>query len=684
MAIEVLWNTGSKRIGFAVEKLRQALLDLAASSEGTVLIAHREEDAHGVAVSEAVRSEGFEFRRATLPGKQEPALCVLATDETGAMYGTLELAERLRNGSSFSEVEEGIVNPRFPFRAVKFNLPWSSYRKNECFELQMETVRDLEFWQGFLDMMAENRYNALTLWNLHPFPYMLRTASFPDATPLSDEQLAEWKSYWTKLFRMAKDRGIETYMLNWNIIVSEAFRTAYEENAVDDTMYHYGDSYDSERIRRYTRDSVTQMIDEYPDLTGFGLALGERMNDMTPEARQAWIEDVYYEGMKRASRPIKFIHRAPFSVDPSITRSSIEQNDCFIGPVWLEIKFNWSHAYSATELLLTHGGSNGMQGYWDPAPSNYKITWMVRNEDFFTLRWAKPDFIREHITRNGQDYVGGYYIGSECFIPGKDYSHIRPHPHMHWNYAYEKHWLYYMLWGRLLYEPSTPDGIFTKEMNRRLGTEAGETLLRAYALACGMPMALGSFYKFTWDFTLYAEGFLSTGEEEYNGGKAFISLEDLLESQPFDPSYLSIREFVARKRNGQSTEGRITPLQLAERLERDASQALELVGELPSDLPGLQCEIADIQAWCYLGMYFAYKLRAGVSYEIYRVTGDEGERVKAIHYLQSEGAAGHWRALVEVTKSHYTEQPLMHLGKTPFHWELFLPQVDEDIAFVKK
>src|SRR5690606_24932680 len=135
--------------------------------------------------------------------------------------------------------------------------------------------------------------------------------------------------------------------------------------AVHDRLYHYGDSYTTDDIKQYTRESITQLIDEYPDLTGFGVSLGERMNDMSPESIQQWIEDVYYEGMSAASRPIKFIHRAPFSVDPAITRTSIEQNHAFTEPVWLEVKFNWSHAYSSPKLLLTHGGSSGMEGYWN-------------------------------------------------------------------------------------------------------------------------------------------------------------------------------------------------------------------------------------------------------------------------------------------------------------------------------
>ena len=43
---------------------------------------------------------------------------------------------------------------------------------------------------------------------------------------MSDEEFAEWRQFWTSLFRMAKDRGIETYLVNWNIFVSPEFAKA--------------------------------------------------------------------------------------------------------------------------------------------------------------------------------------------------------------------------------------------------------------------------------------------------------------------------------------------------------------------------------------------------------------------------------------------------------------------------
>jgi hypothetical protein len=49
-------------------------------------------------------------------------------------------------------------------------------------------------------MMAENRFNALTL-----FPYMIRAKTFPEASRFTDAELAEWRKLYHAIFRMAKD-----------------------------------------------------------------------------------------------------------------------------------------------------------------------------------------------------------------------------------------------------------------------------------------------------------------------------------------------------------------------------------------------------------------------------------------------------------------------------------------------
>lgn len=700
--LRIAFDTSSPQLRFAVARLTESLAAQGVSAahqelgaragRADILVLVGPEDAararragHAIPAYPDMAREGFRLART---GGPAPAILVLASDATGAMYGALELAEQVRTGGGLAAVQERAVNPRIGFRAVKFNLPWSAYRDVPPTETHLSVARDLEFWRRFLDMMAENRFNALTLWNLHPFPYMIRPTGFPEATPLDHAELAEWQRFWKALFRMAKERGIETYVINWNIVVSPEFAAAHGVAERNDT---------SEIVRRYTREAVTQLIDEYEDLTGVGVTLADWMTGMTPAAREDWIEETFVAGIKAARRPVKFIHRSVLAGSPHEMRRVIDDAK-LADPVWVEIKFNWSHGHSTPRLAMTHDYESGAidEGFWNPPPTNYRIAWMIRNEDFFILRWGEPGFIRGHIATNHQPYVDGYFVGSEGYIPAVDYSH-RPHPHRTWQYAFEKQWLFYMLWGRLLYDPETPDGVFAAEFDRRYGEGSGTALLAAYTLASRMPLRLASFHAATWDYTLYSEGFLAPAPSRglSDGASPFISVLELIEHETLEPTYLSIPKFVeARLRGDKVAEGMVTPLVLADSSERDGRAALATVEILRPRISAfsgaLACEVGDVEAWGYLGLYLAEKLRAGVALETFRRTGEETERQKAIDHLET--ALLLWDGLIAVTEAHYRPVPHVFAEHTPmrdglregFSWAGLRDQVERDLRLARE
>jgi hypothetical protein len=674
--LTVAYRTSSTQCEFGADRLiealggKAALIPLAQVTDKTSFIAvygEAETASFGLELDASVEKEGFQVVR-----KQE-RIFILGRDESGVMYGLLDVAEQVRMNGGLDGVKEKVSNPRFPFRAIKFNLPWSPYRPGPAADVHMETCRDLKFWQRFLDMMADNRFNALTLWNLHPFTYMIRPANFPKACPLSDNELAEWRSFWQALFRMAKERGIETYIVNWNIVVSPEFAAAYGAKEYEDT---------SPLVRRYMRECITQVIDEYDDLTGLGVTLADWMGGLKPKEAEDFVEETFVAGMKNAKRPVKFIHRATLAGDPLELRRVIDRA-ALPDPVWVEIKFNWSHGHSTPRLAMTHDYESGRldERFWNPLPANYRIVWMVRNEDFFILRWGEPGFVRAHIAANGHDYVGGYFVGSEGYIPAKDYSH-KPGPHVTWGYAFEKQWMFYMLWGRLLYDPGTPDAAFGAEIERRYGQSLGRDTLRLFTLASRMPLKLASFYRATWDFTLYSEGFLAPvkpGDEE--DPSPFISIDELIANRTLDPTYISIRDFVSGARDDP---GRLTPLELADGLEADGREALELVrASRPSSAASdgaEECEREDIETWAYLSLYFADKLRAGTALETYRNLGGAEVKEKAVGLL--ERAAGYWDKICRITSAHYIETP--HASGESFSWEKYRPRVLLDIETARR
>ncbi len=93
---------------------------------------------------------------------------VTAPAAVGAMYGGLDLAETIRL-DGLDAVREKKAEPFIARRGVKFNIPLDartpSYDDSgDAAQQNIATMWQWDFWENYLDEMARNRYNVLTLW----------------------------------------------------------------------------------------------------------------------------------------------------------------------------------------------------------------------------------------------------------------------------------------------------------------------------------------------------------------------------------------------------------------------------------------------------------------------------------------------------------------------------------------
>jgi len=433
-------------------------------------------------------------------------------------------------------------------------------------------------------------------------------------------------------------------------------------------------------VARYNSECIYQMLEEYPEITGVGFFDGERTENLDYIGKTDWMSSVYFPALKNVSRPVNLIYRSSMSTDPNVAiiiRKAITDAK-LKGKVFVQLKFNWSHGHSTQILVQIHGGGDGKL-YYDPAPTDYQITWTVRNEDFFFFRWGLPQFARTHIAVNGHSWVAGYTLGSEGYIPAVDYSHVKPSPHVTWDYAFEKQWLFYMVWGRLLYDPDTPNNVFENEFNQRYpGLGLGSELLEAYTLISDVPHKIASFYFNTWDFALHSEGFIAAAENPDTDSKGFISVLSLLKQKVLDPTLQSVADFVAAPNSSLKN-----PLLLADELQQEAEQALAIVQKFPTTVPPtLECEILDILSWAHLGIYFSYKLRGAVALQTFIKKNIPIEKIFSISYLTE--AQTEWKTLVDLTDDHLLPQiPLLDIQPTKWSWANWEPQIIRDIDIAK-
>ena len=167
-------------------------------------------------------------------------------------------------------------------------------------------------------------------------------------------------------------------------------------------------------------------------------------------------------------------------------------------------------------------------------------------------------------------------------------------------------------------------------------------------------------------------------------------MERLIVQRPLLPDRLSVQEFVAKRAAGELPSGAMTPLLLADRLERDSRRALLLVrGIDTSRNPSLRYEVADVKTWANLGLYYAEKLRGAVALQTYRTVGGEPDKRAAVAHL--ERSLAFWDEVIAITGPLYKDMPLAHYNPPDnrrndnnlFHWRRLRPAIARDVETVK-
>lgn len=249
-----------------------------------------------------------------------------------------------------------------------------------------------------------------------------------------------------------------------------------------------------------------------------------------------------------------------------------------------------------------------------------------------------------------------------------------------------------------MYDPETSNTVFEHAFDQKYGKGTGRYLLAASTKAGNMPLRLATYYSSSWDFTLYSEGFISGATQSWRGQyydktSAFLSLEEIIHSKTLDPNWMNIREYVDLVNNGYPIPPtRLSPVQLADQLEKDGLEALQLLDSIKGSNATLLNEIADQKAWAYLSLYFSSKLRAGIDLQLFRTTGIRENRENALDQITK--ASGYWEMLCVTTDPYVKEIPLLHLGDDyittsftkpveRFSWRAFSDQVLRDIEIVR-
>jgi hypothetical protein len=588
--------------------------------------------------------QAYAIRTAT---KGPKSFWVLGGDVNGLMYGGLQLAENIRfNGLS------GTYNcqeaPYIKNRGVKYNLPLdvrlptyhgSGFKPDikgflgDAAKNAIPSVWDIKYWQEWFDEMARQRFNVISIWNCHPFPGLLdMEEAIQDVQGFDGYakkmSAAEKVAFWQKVMAYGKGRGFQIYFITWNIYT---YGAEGKNGITNDAK--------NEATKKYFRKAVRLMFETYPDLDGLGATAGENMRGLSADAEGQWMWDAYGQGMldyakANPDRNITFIHRWHYAeisqvmdhFEPLLSLPNVRLD--------MSYKYSSAHMYSAPAPRLIYTKDGDVPA--DLAKTDKK-TWLeVRQDDFYFLHWGDPQFAKEYIYAfpDKDKYIQGFFYGGDGWSATRDFfSKADVHKNI---LEIKRVWYTQMLWGRLSYNPQTPDNVFIDEIAYRYPNVSASTLFRAWSSASrGVPLATEVIQgTLCFDFHWWPE--------LCQGRKGFLRIDDFIKAKPSIGSDIcSIADSAA----GKCPNGR-TPDNVADTIQTAAEAALEQIALVSSGgNPELEDTIKNIYAQAYLSLYYAEKIRGATA-----TAANRNEDAK----IALGKADCHWKNYVNIMDGMFT------------------------------
>ena len=157
--------------------------------------------------------------------KGKKGLVVSGNDATGVIYGCVELAECIRQKGTL-DIEATTEAPGMVMRGTCIGLQKTVYLPGHAVYEYPYTPENFPWfydkaeWMKYLDMMVENKYNSLYLWNGHPFASLVKLKDYPFALEVDEETFKKNEEIFSFLTHEADRRGIWVIQMFYNIILN--------------------------------------------------------------------------------------------------------------------------------------------------------------------------------------------------------------------------------------------------------------------------------------------------------------------------------------------------------------------------------------------------------------------------------------------------------------------------------
>jgi len=469
----IIASNAAPRVTFGAEKLVEALK----STKLEAAIIRTEKDVLGRKIyvvtdyDSGAGREGFSLGRMD---NNDPV--ITARDDSGALYGCLELAKRIRAAGKLPMVANFSDKPAMTLRGTCIGmqktviLPGRKVYEYPYTPELFPWFYDKKLWTVYLDFLAANRMNTLYLWSGHPFASLVRLKDYPYAVEVPDEVFQQNQEQFRWLAQECDKRGIWLVQMFYNIFVSKPFA---ETNHISTQL-----SAPTPLVADYTRKSIAQFVKEFPNV-GLMLCLGEALQGTSNQV--AWATQTILPGVLDGMKAAGLKEQPPVVIRTHAMDANAIIPACFqvYSNLFTETKYNGESLTTweprgkgqATHLAMSKLG-----------PHLVNIHILSNLEPF---RYGDTEFIRKSVLAS-RDRLGASGI------------HLYPLSYWNWPYSpdiadppllqWNRDWIWFEAWARYAWNPDVPEKEDRAYWVSRLAefygnTNAAEKILDAYNAA---------------------------------------------------------------------------------------------------------------------------------------------------------------------------------------------------------
>jgi hypothetical protein len=489
------------------------------------------------------------------------------------------------------------------------------------------------------------------------------------------------------MIRVAHDRGIHVTVGIWDHIYRGGVQGGGipgADNATTQPTPGLVWGVTTENLSTYNQAAIRQFIETFPEVDAIQFRMHWESGLKREETRGFW--KAIFSMIKQMRPDLKVDARAKGLPDEVLNDALDLGIDLRVTTkYWMEqmgLPFHPMHINTQNQRDRRHGYADLLR-----YPQRYTMHWRLWNGGTTrVLLWADPDYVRTFVesthlykarTFEVQEPLATKMLGEPHDRPPVDL--LNP-AYRYYDWEFERYWHFYQVFGRLGYNPKADPAIWQHEFQQRFGVTAGPCLEKGLHLASQvLPRIVASCNLYRYFPT--TRGWV----EKMRMG----DLPEFATAQGSDIQLFANFQEEARNMVQGIDTPKIRPTQNSQWFAQLSEDILAQVAEARKTIADpynkeFISTTTDLSILAYLADYYAMRIPAAVSYNLFKLTGDIWALDQAI--AQEEQAVAAWARLVRAAGDVYADDIIMGVRRLDFcgHWRDELAALRKGVQALKQ